>query len=163
MSKIDFQNLPDTTTPVNATNLNLIQESNVLMIGYTNDVACSIIGAYTQMTGFSVVNSVGNKITLNNNDEIVIGQGISKIKVSSKISRYSTTAGIKYLYIRKNGENQIWSTINAPSNTYTTEAIPDAVISVSQNDKITFTYFTNQSGDSFNGQLRTYITVEAIQ
>ena len=70
MQKINFQNLPDTTTPINATNLNAIQSNTETAINgvatdltnYTNGTTA--MGSI-KTTGVSINNvAVGNVATL---------------------------------------------------------------------------------------------------
>ena len=105
----------------------------------------------------------GDKLTLNN-DNIVIGAGVNKIKVSAKITWYATTGSIKYLWLYKNNiDGLAWSTINVPNRTYLSDIIPEILVDVKEGDIINMMYYTEKAGDALEHLMRTYITVEVVE
>ena len=162
MSKINFQNLPNTTTPVNATNLNSIQEKNIITVYLPNQCNCSVLSVYTKVTGFSELNKIGTRLSLSN-DTIVIGAGVSKIKVSGKIGWYADTGSIKYGRIIKNDTSLAWSTINIPNGAYGEDTFPEILVNVQQGDVISMLYYTEYANDVIQNIMRTYMTVEVVE
>ena len=169
MTKINFQNLPNTTTPVNATNLNQLQtnvenainQKDMITIALSSNCNCTTIGSYTKVTGFYQYNRYGTRLSFNDN-QVVIGAGVSRVKISGRFGWYATTGSIKYGRIRKNSNGLIWSTTNVPSGAYLADCFSEFLVDVQEGDTISMTYYTEQSGDSLQDNMRTYITVEVL-
>lgn len=138
-------------------------EKNIITAGLKDGLPCGILGSYTQVTGFMQMSKSGNKLTLNN-DNIVIGAGVKKIKVSAKITWYATTGSIKYLWLYKNNiDGLAWSTINVPNGTHLSDIIPEILVDVKEGDIINMMYYTDKAGDALENLMRTYITVEVVE
>ena len=169
MTKITFQNLPSTSTPVNATNLNQLQtnvenainEKNIITIQLGSEFSCTTLDAYTAVTGFVQANKIGDKLSFSNNS-IVIGAGVSKIKVTAKAGWYATNTSTKYLRLLKNNSTLVWSTINVPNSSFLSDSIPENLVDVVQGDTISMSYYTAVAGDSLQDSMRTFITVEVV-
>lgn len=109
------------------------------------------------------MSKLGDKLTLNN-DNIVIGAGVKKIKVSAKITWYATTGSIKYLYLYKNNIDELaWSTISVQDTTYMSDTFPEFTVDVKEGDIINMMYWTDKAGDELEHRMRTYITVEVVE
>ena len=86
MQKINFQNLPNTTTPINATNLNAIQ-SNVENIFNGNDVAGNMVVSGIKTKNMFDKGNFVEGININSSgtyiSESASGAGISYVKVEA--------------------------------------------------------------------------------
>ena len=92
---------------------------------YTNTKSKMTIGLSANQTHTSttkvglnkVMNSIGNKFTLNSNG-IRIGAGVTKVKVSANILQHASSVNLYGGYITKNGTN-LASAVNVGFNTIT--------------------------------------------
>ena len=87
---------------------------SAITIGLSANV--SHIGT-TKVALDTVMNSIGNKFTLNSNG-IRIGAGVTKVKVSANILQQASTVNLYGGYITKNGTN-LASAVNVGFNTIT--------------------------------------------
>lgn len=98
-------------------------------------------------------------------NQVKIGAGISKVKVSAQVCVGSTNVeGNKYLAIRKNATYQLARTQIRLHEAYTPETfcIPSILVDVQENDLLTIDYWGTE-GDTLYGDLVfTYLTVEKI-
>ena len=165
MEKVNFQDLPSQETPINATNLNKVQD-NVENVLKKNIITASfntnhVIGA-TDVAEKVLLDdfvSEGDKIILKNNG-ILIGGGISKIKISANVNFQSVTAGLKYVTIYKNDEivSQNPTTISGR----TTISTSPVLIDVTKADMI-YLYVQGTASDTIRrGIAFSNITIEAI-
>lgn len=139
----------------------LIQK-NILLVKLADNTDCTILSSYTKITGFKEAFKIGDKLSFSNN-EIVIGKGVSKVLINAKVNWYAQTGGIKYVWIKKNNENVVWSTVSVQSTAFISDTISNYPIEVEEGDKISMVYYTETSGDSLNDNGRTYLSVEVIE
>lgn len=166
MALIEFQDLPNTTTPINAANLNnnfdeLDEKSD------KNIITAELENNFTKTTTdyeilpFTTEIKVGTKLTLSNN-AVIIGSGVSKIKVSAKASFNNlATSGLKWLTIFKNSD----AVSPNPRNLSARDMIyaTDVLVSVNENDIIT-AKVNGAINDVIRGGIGyTCITVEVIE
>lgn len=59
---------------------------------------------YVELSNWNVVETMGNKLSIKNG-KIVVGAGVSKIKISGILGVHDTTNQLIYIYGRKNGVN----------------------------------------------------------
>ena len=128
----------------------------------SSDCNCSTLGSYTKVTGFSQTCKYGTRLSFSNN-QIVVGAGVSKVKVSAKLGWYCVTGSIKYAYIMKSNTVISWSTINLPSGAYGADIVPEILVDVAQGDTFSMKYYADNSGDSLVATMRTYMTVEVVE
>lgn len=57
---------------------------------------------YVELSNWSAIETVGNKLSIKNG-KIVVGKGVSKIKISGILGVWDTTNQLIYIYGRKNG------------------------------------------------------------
>lgn len=107
MQKINFQNLPNTTTPVNATNLNAIQTNTENEINNINTILSNILKTYTLYNNSSGSNtSITLSDSKSNYDYLEIyylTEGHKgSIKVLSDVESFALSVAIPYTstYIR---------------------------------------------------------------
>lgn len=142
-------------------NEKLIQK-DILLAKLASAFDCTILSSYTKITGFKEVFKIGDKLSFSNN-EIVIGKGVSKVLINAKFTWCANTGGIKYLWIMKNNEGVVWSTISVQNYYWTSDVVSNYPIEVAEGDKISVNYYTDTSGDKLGDQGRTYLSVEAIE
>lgn len=163
MSKINFQNLPNTTTPVNGTNLNSIQ---------VKECACfQNAGAVQGLTSDSriplttvILNNTNGKVIANSNGTFTINY-TGYVKVSFNIWIHSTATSRPWLRLRRNGI-VISDVLDDLSSTYGTFSIANCIVGVSSGDYIEVICST-QNGETFDvdygvGYVTSYITIELL-
>lgn len=103
-------------------------------------------------------NRVGNRLSISSGN-IVIGAGISKVKISAKVSFTSVTAGVKWLTIYRNNNASVANPMNLSARGMITSS--DTLIDVAEGDTISL-QINGTSGDVIRGGVEyTNITVEA--
>lgn len=133
MTKITFEDLPSTNTPLSASNLNTLQDNvenainnveeainnvdarvdlstNAITILLSSDYSASITSAYTRIKipFNNQVLKIGNKLTFDStNNQIIIGSGVHHIEVSAMavLKNGSSSSGDRYLYVSKNSSS----------------------------------------------------------
>ena len=149
MEKIIFKNKPNTNTPINATNLNLMQDNveNAINESSFKNIVQANLGSRTVTTdstneGISSSLIIGNKLSMSNN-KILIGAGVSKIKCSLNASVQVQNSGQSSVTISivKNGTT-LGTAYSYHSNLdtyyYATCVISDLIIEVEQGDEISY-------------------------
>ena len=168
MALIEFQNLPNTSTPLNAENLNTNFEKNIITV-YASDMNITDTTDSQNNTIIfnGTVSSLGNKLSLNTTTgEVTIGSGISYVKVSCGCEIILGSSGMTYhaVSIRKNG-SQVgkWAQTkgNYNPNVYGYATLSNVLIPVSEGDKITAAVFNRLAGSYIIGS--PYMTVEVVQ
>lgn len=116
MDKINFSNLPSTTTPINATNLNQVQ-TNVdnAKVEKTVALANPNLNDVTTQTGFYFINQGTNRPEASNGYLLV--ERFTDNYVSQE---YITTSGVKYIRVLRNGTWSDWQHITQPETTTNT-------------------------------------------
>lgn len=190
MNKIDFKNLPDTTTPLSADNMNAIQDNaeeainnvdakvdlstNAITISLSSDYSANITSAYTRIKipFNNQVLKIGNKLTFDStNNQITIGAGVHHIEVSAMavLKNGSSSLGDRYLYVSKNDSSSTmaqcyYQNAFATNYNYPVVVVP-IIVSVEENDII---YASVSSGnvETLNvrgtSMGRTYLTIRVI-
>lgn len=166
MNKINWINGQAGGTPLSAENLNQMQDNMENAIGEVDEkYSRHIITAYaTQTSTVAQVNKwlelneftkVGNKLNIVNNN-IVIGAGVNKIKVSAKVLIDEQQLTTSFIYIGLN--NNI---INRGDGygIYNTITLTDKLLNVSQGDVINVSVTSGTNATVYED---TYITVEVI-
>lgn len=166
MALIEFQDLPNTTTPINAQNLNNNfdeldekTEHHIITASMSSNFTKSTTDYEILPLNTWVI--VGNKLTINNNS-IVVGSNVSIVKVSAKLSFNSVaSSGLKWLTIFKNNEavSANPSNLSSRNMVYST----DTLVEVSAGDTITLKV-NGSVGDIIRyGVAYSNITVEVIE
>lgn len=143
MEKITFENLPSTKTPINATNLNQLQTN--IENAYEKHIV-SALGTQQTIeanveTKISLSNPavIGNKLSLVNNG-IVIGSGVSWVRVSANVGGQNSSAnsGKIYACIKRNDEAQFekYSDTNTAQYEYQSFEFAPFILSVNEGDVI---------------------------
>lgn len=156
-------------TPINETNLNNIE--NGIEILQPNIMTASLTSGQTvsATSGTVLLDSstkVGDKLTFSNN-EIVIGTGVTKVKVSANM-RISTSVanaiGVN-LNVCKNGEVIASNRTSLGSKSYDGLTTAPCLIEVSVGDTICMQWWfsTSQSVTISGTTGSTYLTVEVVE
>ena len=164
MQKINFENKPDTTTPLTADILNEMQDNIEDAIDDVNSnlntsiqkhIIQANLGTRTVYSGsnndsnFDSTIVVGNKLIASGN-KIVIGSGISKVKVNMNASFQSENNGISSVSIAilKN-ESSVGQSYAYNSDLgmyyYSTCVISDLILEVQENDEISYKISVDKS------------------
>ena len=168
-TKINWENLPSTNTPVNADNLNHMDqgiydanEKNIITAGITNNVTIST-GGSNNINLNRTIASVGSKLTLSNG-KIVIGAGVNHILISGQWNMYIQTGNgdAKNFYVQKNSSNIITglNTIVRTVAVNATRGIGNLLIGVEPGDTISYQVYGGVN-DSVTAA-GNYLTVEVI-
>lgn len=157
MQKINFENKPDTTTPLTADILNEMQDNIEDAIDDVNSnlntsiqkhIIQANLGTRTVYSGsnndsnFDSTIVVGNKLIASGN-KIVIGSGVSKVRVSMNASFQSGNSGVSSILINvmKNGSSVGQSyayNSNLDMYYYSTCVISDLILEVQEDDEISY-------------------------
>ena len=104
--------------------------------------------------------STGDKITLNNNGEIIIGGGVKSVLVSAIINFQTITSGVKIVAIKQNDAIIYQNTSQISART--SLPITPSLVEVQEGDKITL-YLNGTQGDVIRRSISfSNVTVEVI-
>lgn len=120
-------------------------------------------GAYKTVP-LTLHNNVGNKL-LSSGNGIKIGEGVSKVLVSSNLKVIGNTLGNKHSRILKNGSTVCWANSTATKAGHELNVINTPIlIDVQKDDVIELSYYV-LTGDVVSGGSipQTYLTVEVVE
>jgi hypothetical protein len=139
MERINFVNNQEPA--LNAANLNQLQTNIENAINEKNMITASFTGNYTIKSTDTeekiILDStviVGDKLSLTEDGGILIGENVSKIKVSANVNFQTITDGAKYAIIHKNNETIVQNVSSITDRT--TLSISPIVCEVTQNDVV---------------------------
>ncbi len=164
MQKINFENKPSTNSPINADNLNLLQDNvedaidevnSNLNISIQKHIVQASLGKRTVSassnndSNFDSTTIVGNKLSVSGN-KIIIGTGVSKIRVSMNASFQAANSGVSSVSINvmKNGSSVGQSyayNSNLDIYYYATCVISDLILEVQEDDEISYKITVDKS------------------
>lgn len=78
-------------------------QKHMISASFTTDLEPTI-QQYVELSNWSAIETVGNKLSIKNG-KIVVGAGVSKIKISGILGVHDTTNQLIYIYGRKNGKD----------------------------------------------------------
>lgn len=188
IDRIGWKDDPDTSTPLDSGNLKAMEnnaedginqlKSNVqtAVTEIETKMKKNIITAYSTKNQKGVSNSttvtltesisVGDKLTLQNN-AIVIGRGISKVKVSGVIYFENITDAQIYLFpkIMQNDNTLLAPIVSKASNQFEAVVFAEALVEVIEGDKFTLNVgdVNNLKVDIKGNRNATYLTVEVVE
>lgn len=76
-------------------------QKHMISASFTTDIEPTV-QQYVELSNWSAIETVGNKLSIKNG-KIVVGKGVSKIKISGILGVWDTTNQLIYIYGRKNG------------------------------------------------------------
>jgi hypothetical protein len=110
--------------------------------------------------------SVGSAFTIQN-DAIVVGANVSKIKASGLVRMLNESGGSRRVSLCLNGTALATASLSTDANTTSTYVIPDTVISVQQGDVIYLKTWLTEGDQIYAsleaGETSAYLTAEAIE
>lgn len=171
-TKINWENLPSTNTPVNATNLNHMDQGiydandkNVISTSASSSITLSTTGE--QQIAITGANAqVGSRLTISSN-RVYIGSNISKVLVSCNVylNLVANRGAALNVQIRKNGTG-IAGLVNggyaSTAARNATLSVAPVLISVAQGDYIDYTVYGYEGDVIRCDNAFTSLTVEAI-
>ena len=139
-----------------------LKSKNIIVVGYSRHTQSLTSWTNTLITDASVKPQIGNKLTFSNN-KVIIGEGVTHIRISAKSSFKKTVTGDCSINVKKNDESiTILDTYeNVPSNSWHNTAISPSIIEVSQGDEISLNITLGNSGD-VEFLAASYITIEEV-
>ena len=180
MNKINFQNLPNTTTPLNASNMNQLQ-TNVenaiteaveqcapeIITGYIDRKSYTVSQSWTaiNLAPFDSYVSTTNKITLTSSG-LKIGEGVSKILVSASCRGidHSAFSGDKAFSIYKNGNRVTEIALESyitNQNSWCEQSVSPALIECEEDD--VFSLYFGSDGTGTGDLLGEWLTIQVIE
>ena len=142
---------------VKAINDNLKTEYILVTISSSQTISSNYVINFN-----SVVDSYGDKLSLQNG-KIVIGAGVSKIKVSGTLFVEDFPSQAPYVWgiIRKNS-NQITTSINGTNGSFLSASVSPTIENVQQGDIISFIADGPNGGRLRAGKGNTFMLVEVV-
>ena len=164
MAKIVTLKAPDGETIYPVTKAGAVDGINNSIITVAGSGGDTIINGTTTISFDNVRSVYGTGLTFDStNHAVVIGSGISKVKVSSSIFYTMTSGGFYYSWYRLyvNGANPATGEFIGMTNvnsSYGTASLAPALVDVSEGDKITL---MNIDRGTIRG-IDSYMTVEVV-
>lgn len=144
-------------------------EKDVMTRGLEADITSITASAYT-MIPLNLDKSAGSKLVASDDGGILIGENVSKILVSGRMSMQVTSAGKRHLQIIKNTRSSAnilaWNCISFTASSEDSVVITPVIADVQPGDIIYLFYYTTDSTDEIKGDTygsKTSLTVEVIQ
>ncbi len=145
--------------------INEVNEKNIITVGLSSDYTTPTANTILQITGWTSLDTIGNKLSLSNN-KIIIGSGISKVKVSYSAEVRSAGSGSINLYLRQNDTliSQEVESFTAANQSGELMYIP-RLIDVQENDTIDLVIYAAQNSKLIAGYddiKASIMTVEVV-
>lgn len=144
-------------------------EKDVMTRGLEADITSITASAYT-MIPLNLDKSVGSRLVTSDDGGILIGENVSKILVSGRMSMQVTSAGKRHLQIIKNTRASAnilaWNCISFTASSEDSVVLTPIIADVQPGDIIYLFYYTTDSTDEIKGDTygsKTSLTVEVIQ
>lgn len=155
---------------LNLKTINVINlEKDVMTRGLEADITSITASAYT-MIPLNLDKSVGSRLVTSDDGGILIGENVSKILVSGRMSMQVTSAGKRHLQIIKNTRASAnilaWNCISFTASSEDSVVLTPIIADVQPGDIIYLFYYTTDSTDKIIGDTygsKTSLTVEVIQ
>ena len=161
MQKINFKNLPDTSTPINAENLNQIQTNIEKELEARNNYIEGRVWSTTNITPstlttipYTTSNYIGNGMTLSNGVITINDENIKKIHIIAGVQNTTWISSSLNLYVNINGERRA---TNVSSGV---EGYSHAIMPVSKGDQIKIDIYSEVAIKLENSSW-TYLNVSA--
>ena len=159
MSEINFQNLPNTSTPLNAQNLNEIQKKDIIMVKLNSTQAPLSEGENTIVFNNESFKE-GNAFTLQSNGGVKCNV-TCKVEISALLRFGYSDSSTKQTRLYKNTSQLIETT--QQNATATTQAITSYFTTVNQNDIIYLKAVDSNTGTKSNiNASATYMSIRKI-
>lgn len=159
MAITNWKNLPDTSTPLNADNLNKRDIIRIDLNGNYTVQSSAIIEVPLNRIAYQV----GSELTFKNN-KVYVSNKVKTVKISGAVTYVPSSTGVKSSYFTKDPGNtvcfaEVYATNN---NTYFRGVVSDYIYTdLKENDYI---YLRSQCAiNDIISQGRTYMTIEVIE
>lgn len=174
-TKTNWQDLPNTTTPINATNLNkieneleLLDRKSILTIQPSSNTTYSSTGQYQAQKLINLTNYAvkGSKISLNNN-EIQFDSSVKYIKISGILGLNVVSSGKTYglNIIRSNGgisRGEINITQVTPNGYFQNISLTPILFPIEAGDIISLYIYFGDANTSARVEKYSTFTVEEV-
>lgn len=139
-----------------------VEEKNIMTAGITSNFTLTASGN-NRVPIDKQIAKVGDKFTMSDG-KIIVGSGISYVKVSANAMMNSATTGAKNMTIYKNGEQCAISmesrTLTASTNI--AKAIAPMLVPVQAGDYFELYLYGAVDDTLLSPSIRTYVTIEAV-
>lgn len=135
VNDVDMNEIKDVVNENDDDYRTLISRKDILAIRTTANFKIPNTNTFTKITGFSIMSQLGNKLSFSN-DNIVIGSGVKKVKVSysaKHISEVNATRSFSYLTYNNTNISQEGAFFSSTGQQITTTIAP-LLIDVSEGD-----------------------------
>ena len=157
----------DTTAKTDVVSaINEVNEKNIMSMGLSSTYTIPTSNTFVSVSGFSLLNSVGSKLTFSNN-KIVVGAGVSKILVSYSAVALSNASSNLSIYLSVGSSLITQESIKfTAANQVGEAACTPILINVNENDAIGLTAYSTQGNKitgTVDGRYETVITVQVVE
>ena len=146
--------------------INEVNEKNIMSITLSSTYTIPTSNTLVSVSGFSLLNSVGSKLTFSNN-KIVVGAGVSKILVSYSAEALSNASSNLSIYLSVGSSLITQESIKFTAANQVGEVVcTPMLIDVNENDAIGLTVYSTQGNKitgTVDGRNETVITVQVVE
>ena len=174
MEKITFEDYPNTTTPINSTNLNNLQdnveteintltEKNIITIKTTDNISQNVSTTWAdyQISLNSTLSSVGSKLTLSNGG-IKIGSGVHHVKVAGCVFEKGISSTLIAGIVKNSTRVCYGYESTTSSGQFVTLSFSPMVLDVQENDIFKLFVGSSVTGTITVSNVSTNLTIEVI-
>lgn len=139
-----------------------IEDKNIITAGISSNITLTTAGN-NRIAINNQIAKVGSKFTISDG-KIIVGSGISYVKVSANAMMTSSTTGAKNLIIQKSGTQVALSMESRTLTTSTNiaKAIGTVLVPVQEGDYFELYLYGAVDDMLLSPTIRTYITIEAV-
>lgn len=121
--------------------INYNMQKHMISASFTTDIDPTP-QQYVEISNWNAIETVGNKLSIKNG-KIVVGKGVSKIKIMGVLGTFIQAKQLIYIYSKKNGNNVFpWVVVSASD--YNSIAY-NTIISVQEGDIISISTYGQQT------------------
>lgn len=173
MALIEFNDLPNTTTPINATNLNnnfneLNNKSSLSARSGTDGTATSVSGTDAISTTGTIL-KIGTKFTLSSGI-IVVGSGVSKVRISGVaignfVNNSTDTAydvGARFVHNGTGIHPTALKSLGAGTTEEIVIGLTPIILEVNENDTLSLGIYSASGHVTKQAKRGSYIFVEEV-
>lgn len=163
----DLANLETTSQNNLVSAINEVNTKNIITARLTSNYAITTANTYETLP-LEEWKKIGDKLSVNDNGEVVIGEGVNFIKVNGNARMNNGSNGAKYLTIQNSNNQQLLQTINMRDQTGSTPlSLSPSIFPVTKGEKIKLRVYgaandTIAGANQEYGMLVTYLTVEVV-
>lgn len=143
---------------------NQINNKNMITVRPSANMTLTTASTEYKVSLNTVDSSVGTKLTLSSDNSVVIGSGITKVRINANVYWFTGANGYRGTISIKKNNTQIARDLQKINDNYVMTKIDTGLITVQEGDKITM-HLTSSGANTIvaNGASKeTCMTVEAI-